>query len=200
MRIISTIIGFVAIGMLAVLVYSRDVQRTRLQSQLADSEATAADLREQLDEADATISRLQANAKASEVITKTKRESEHQVREPERVEWFCGDDSFEAASAKAQQLGRPLFVDFAPDWCVPCQRIKTAVLAKQQVSSTLKTRYVPLIVADGALAEQHRVTSFPRCVVMSTDGTRSKSFTPEESPEAFLRQLAEATSSIQESR
>ncbi|MCH9688292.1 MAG: thioredoxin family protein [Deltaproteobacteria bacterium] len=60
-------------------------------------------------------------------------------------------DEFEAEIAKAEEAGKPVAIDFAASWCVPCKEMELATFHDEKVEPLLTTRFylIKVDVSDG---------------------------------------------------
>ncbi|MEO6463082.1 MAG: thioredoxin family protein, partial [Candidatus Eisenbacteria bacterium] len=80
----------------------------------------------------------------------------------------------DSAIARAARQGRPAFLDFFADWCVPCRWMDRAVYSDPllgEVAEGLAMVRIDIETRDGrALAERYRVSQYPTLVYLAADG------------------------------
>lgn len=82
-----------------------------------------------------------------------------------------------------QHSGKGLVLyEFRADWCEPCKRMETTVLANKQIANMIATSFVPVSVTDrmreegknskrvSELQKKYHIFAFPTLVVVTPDG------------------------------
>jgi thiol:disulfide interchange protein DsbD len=105
-----------------------------------------------------------------------------------------------AAIAEARAANRPLLVDFAASWCLPCKEFEVKVFARPEVAQVMRGYTLLRVDASneaddphvGEIKRKYGADTLPAIRVVSTAGAilaRADTFLE---PEAFLRLLATA--------
>ena len=105
-----------------------------------------------------------------------------------------------AAIADARAAGRPLIVDFAADWCLPCKEFDVKVFSRPDVETEMR-RFtllrIDLSKGDdepplAAIKKKYAADTLPAVRVVSTDGNILARADELISPDRFLQLLASA--------
>jgi thioredoxin:protein disulfide reductase len=106
-----------------------------------------------------------------------------------------------AAVAASHAAGRPLLIDFAASWCIPCREFEVRVFSRPEVAEAMG-RFTLLRVdlsrededpALGALKSKYGADTLPAIRIVSADGVvvaKTDSYLP---PERFLELLGQAS-------
>lgn len=83
--------------------------------------------------------------------------------------------TFEEALTKAQQLNKPIFIDFYTAWCGPCLAFSRNVLTDSEVGDVMNSAFINLKYdaekGEGiALAKKYNVSSYPTLVIIDPQG------------------------------
>ena len=82
--------------------------------------------------------------------------------------------NYETALQKAQQSGKPLFVDIGAPYCSICKAIDKTLFATTQVREAIKTSTIPAKIdgsdpANAALIKQFKVIGFPTVLLINPE-------------------------------
>lgn len=83
--------------------------------------------------------------------------------------------TFDEALKKAQQLNKPIFIDFYTAWCGSCLEFSRTVLTDDEVGDVMNSAFVNLKFdaekGEGiALAKRYKVSSYPTLLIINTQG------------------------------
>src|SRR5471030_2124645 len=117
---------------------------------------------------------------------------------PGQIAWRDGvaDGGIDAAFAQAAADQRPLFLYWGAAWCPPCNRVKSAVFARDDFAERM--RHVVPVWLDGdsagaqALAARHKLRSYPTLVLFRPDGSEITRLPCELDGELFVAALVVA--------
>lgn len=91
----------------------------------------------------------------------------------EELTWFSND--FDAASAEAENSGKPLLIDMYADWCGPCVTLGEEYFTSDEMHPVLSNFVLLKLDVDspegGPYAMQYNVSSIPCIVIATADGT-----------------------------
>lgn len=107
----------------------------------------------------------------------------------ELINW---QTSYAVATKLAEEKKRILLIDFSPDSCIECAKLKSNVLSDPKVDEAIREKFVPLVIGDGELAAKFNVDKFPTFVAVSPTG-QTKWFNPERTIPEFLEQISNIT-------
>ncbi|NNC82641.1 MAG: thioredoxin fold domain-containing protein [Flavobacteriales bacterium] len=90
-----------------------------------------------------------------------------------QVKFFEG--SFEEAKAVAAKEGKPLFIDFYADWCVPCKQMEKYGFRDKDFSFHINTSFIAVKVdveqfVGMDVAEAYRVNKYPTLIITDSRG------------------------------
>lgn len=90
------------------------------------------------------------------------------------IKWLADETS---ALAAARQSGKPVFVDFAAEWCEACHVIEKTVFTNTEVASILNTKFIPLRIdvteaneTNEKILQKFGVLSLPTLVFIDSSG------------------------------
>jgi thiol:disulfide interchange protein DsbD len=117
-----------------------------------------------------------------------------------KLEWLSSEKD---ALAVARKSGRPVLIDFAADWCLPCKELEVKVFAHPKVAPVMGERFTLLKVdvtrededpALGAIRERYQAENLPAVRILDDAGATivARLDRADISPEAFLDFLAAA--------
>ena len=98
--------------------------------------------------------------------------------------WYCfyvpsnniaWADNYTSAQQQAAQSGKPLILFFTGEWCVPCRIMKRNVWADEQVTASVNSGFVPVMIdvddPDAATARsRYRVGATPTTIITDPQG------------------------------
>src|SRR5258708_1224581 len=99
------------------------------------------------------------------------------------------DLSFDAASKKAAQSGKIVFVDFYTTWCGPCRLLDKRTWTDAAVIQALEQKTVALRLdaeKETELAARYRIEAYPTVVLIKPDGTELDRLVGYRDPKTFL--------------
>ena len=92
-------------------------------------------------------------------------------------------DELEGALEKVDEADKPLLVDFAADWCLPCKEMEKLTLHDERVDPLLSERFflIKIDVSEGSddqerMKEAFGVNTLPGVVVYGSDADLSQHF------------------------
>src|SRR5688572_3087659 len=93
------------------------------------------------------------------------------------TEVYFEKGSFEIALRKAQELNKPIFIDFYTAWCSPCLEFSREVLTNEKVGDAMNKAFVNLKYdaekGEGiALAKKYNVSSYPTLIIVNPQGEK----------------------------
>ncbi|MBT8493338.1 MAG: thioredoxin family protein, partial [Deltaproteobacteria bacterium] len=96
------------------------------------------------------------------------------TRPPAKIDWLRSE---EQARARAARDRRMLLIDFAAEWCAPCQEMDEKTFRDPDLASLLAQRYLALKIdvtemtkEQEALLARYRVKQLPVILVLGPDG------------------------------
>lgn len=112
-----------------------------------------------------------------------------------QVRFFDGE--FEEAMTFAKKEGKPLFLDFYADWCVPCKQMERYSFSDREFAKIINDNYVAVKVNVDYfwgmdVAEKYRIKEYPTVMVIDTKGRekgRTVGFKTEVELKTFIRPL-----------
>ncbi|MDB6056942.1 MAG: polymerase, sigma-24 subunit, subfamily [Verrucomicrobiales bacterium] len=84
------------------------------------------------------------------------------------------DLSFDAASKKAAETGKIVFVDFYTTWCGPCRLLDKTTWTNAEVMKLLKDKTVAIRLdaeKENKLASHYKIEAYPSMLLIKADGT-----------------------------
>ena len=101
------------------------------------------------------------------------------------IQW---ETNYTAALAKAKQSAKPVMIDFYTDWCGWCKVLDKETYTDPRIIETA-AQMISLKIdaeAEPELAQQYKVTGYPRIVFVSADGTTIDQINGYRPPDQFL--------------
>jgi len=94
---------------------------------------------------------------------------------PPATDGIAWRTDYQAALAEAKATGKPLLLDFSASWCPPCKQMKQNAWPTPAVRDLANGGFIPVqldVDRDDVrgVAQNFRVDSIPRIVVLSADG------------------------------
>lgn len=112
------------------------------------------------------------------------------------IDWL---DDEKRALARSARTGRPILIDFAAEWCAPCEEMERITFADPAVRTLVGGRLVPLKVdatemdeATETLMKKYDVSQLPVILVRRPDGDDLIRFTDFVPPRRFVAELERA--------
>jgi thioredoxin-related protein len=98
------------------------------------------------------------------------------------------DGSFEEAKAAAKEEGKPLFIDFYADWCVPCKQMERFGFRDKDFSEVINGSFIAVKVdvdefVGMDVAESYRVSKYPTLIITDKRGRELRRREGYQSPE-----------------
>ena len=91
----------------------------------------------------------------------------------EELTWF--NDDFDAASAEAENSGKPLLIDMYADWCGPCVTLGKEYFTNEEMHPVLSSFVLLRLDVDSpegsSYATRYNVSAIPCIVIAEADGT-----------------------------
>jgi thiol:disulfide interchange protein len=85
------------------------------------------------------------------------------------------ENDLEAASAAAEEEGKPLLIDLYADWCGPCRTLSEQYFPSDELQPVLEHFVLVKIDIDsesgGPVADRYGVSSIPTVIIAEADGT-----------------------------
>lgn len=121
---------------------------------------------------------------------------------PAQIEWFTND--YDSALRAAKAARKPVLIDFAPDWCGPCQVVKVALFERPEVIEFLSDTFICLRLGEGVKTRDEDtdarrqyddigtalgVRAVPAVSIVFNNRDYVKPFDPKREPAAFIEQL-----------
>lgn len=123
----------------------------------------------------------------------------------DQIRWLTADQF----DPENNSEGKLLLYEFGADWCEPCKRMESNVLANKQIASMITNRFVAIKVRDrlkedgkntqqiSALEKKYHVFAFPTLVVVGSDGEAKATLVGSASALSTVHFLSRATRSEQ---
>ena len=90
------------------------------------------------------------------------------------IEW-AQSANLNEVQKKAQEAGKPIFVDLGAEWCGYCKKMKKNVFTNDAVSNAMNSGFIPLSLdgekGDGAaLVNKLGINGFPTQLILNSNG------------------------------
>jgi thioredoxin-related protein len=110
----------------------------------------------------------------------------------EGVEFYQGD--WEGLKQKAQESGKPFFVDFKTSWCGWCKVMNKKTFSHEKVGQYANENYIAYRIdaekgKGPKLARKYKVRGYPTIVFFNSEGEKVKTVSGYQGPDAFLSLL-----------
>lgn len=122
----------------------KDLEQQQKQLKEAEENAKAA-----IQKAQATTEEAEQVKKEARALVERAEKAVDKVTGGSPFKWF---DDYDLALHQAREEGKPLLIDFSPDWCAPCQIFKKNVWQDRGVINRVNGRYVCVILGEGPTA------------------------------------------------